>query len=149
MKIVVASDHCGFEMKQKLLPWLKENHEVEDVGCYSEESVDFPDIAQKVCRKIMEEKVERGIMFCSTGVGAAIACNKTNGIRAAVCHDTYIAHQCVEHDNVQVIAIGGQVIGEFLAKDIIETFLRAEFSESAEFRRRVKKLEEMDNKRRK
>ncbi|MDD6041782.1 MAG: RpiB/LacA/LacB family sugar-phosphate isomerase, partial [Clostridia bacterium] len=106
--------------------------------------VDFPDIAQKVCAKVLSGEAERGLMFCGTGVGAAIACNKVAGIRAAVCHDIYSAHQCVEHDNVQIIAMGGQIIGDMVAMDIIRAFLKAEFSTSEEFRRRVDKLEKMD-----
>ena len=92
----------------------------------------------------MNGEAERGIMFCGTGVGAAIACNKTPGIRAAVCHDIYTAHQCVEHDDVQVIALGAQIVGHTVALELIQLFLSAQFSTSEEFRRRVKKLEKMD-----
>lgn len=144
MKIVIGSDHCGYELKMKILPHLKEKHEVIDQGCYSTDMVDFPDIAQKVCDTILSGKAERGIMFCSTGIGAAIACNKISGIRAGVCHDIYSAHQCVEHDNVQVLAIGGDIVGQFVARQLVDVFLDAEFFTDEEFCRRVKKLEMME-----
>lgn len=141
MKIVVASDHCGFELKAKLMPELKKKYEVVDLGCHSTEPVDFPDIAQQICKIILENEGMRGIMFCGTGVGAAIACNRVQGIRATVCHDIYTAHQCVEHDNVQIITMGGQIIGDLVASELIDAFLHAEFSSNEEFRRRVAKLE--------
>lgn len=144
MKIVVGSDHCGYELKAKLLPILQQKHEVIDCGCHSTKPVDFPDIAKEVCENILTGKAERGIMFCGTGVGAAIACNKVKGIRASVCHDIYTAHQCVEHDDVQLIAMGNQIIGSSVAEELIDIFLKAEFSVSEEFRRRVRKLEQMD-----
>ena len=141
MKIVVASDHCGFELKAKLMPELQKKYEVVDLGCHSTEPGDFPDIAQQICKIILENEGMRGIMFCGTGVGAAIACNRVQGIRATVCHDIYTAHQCVEHDNVQIITMGGQIIGDLVASELIDAFLHAEFSSSEEFRRRVAKLE--------
>lgn len=144
MKIVIGSDHCGYELKAKLLPILQQKYEVIDCGCHSANPVDFPDIAKQVCENILTGKAERGIMFCGTGVGAAIACNKVKGIRASVCHDIYTAHQCVEHDDVQVIAMGNQIIGISVAEELIDIFLKAEFSTSEEFRRRVWKLEQMD-----
>lgn len=145
MKIVIGGDHAGYELKQKVLNYLEgTEHEVIHVGSFSPEMVDFPDIAEKVCSAIKEGRADRGIMVCGTGVGAAIACNKYPGIRASVVHDIYTAHQCVEHDNVQVMAIGGQIIGDVVAKELIEIFLRAEFSSSEEFRNRVAKLEKLD-----
>lgn len=144
MKIVVGSDHCGYELKMKLMPYLEESHEVTDFGCYSTDMVDFPDIAQKVCDAILKGEVERGIMFCSTGIGAAIACNKIKGIRAGVCHDIYSAHQCVEHDDVQVLAIGGDIVGYHVARQIVDAYLTAEFSGEEEFRRRLEKLDIME-----
>lgn len=145
MKLVIGGDHAGYALKAKILPVLRDNgHEIEDMGCFDETPVDFPDIAAKVCDKILNGQAERGIMFCGTGVGASIACNKTPGIRAAVCHDIYTAHQCVEHDDVQVIALGAQIIGHTAAIELIELFLNARFSTSEEFRRRVEKLANMD-----
>lgn len=147
MKIVLGSDHCGYELKKILIPRLMEKYEVIDCGCFSTDSVDFPDIAKQVCDKILSNKATRGIMFCGTGVGAAIACNKVKGVRASVCHDVYTAHQCVEHDNVQVIAMGYQIIGHLVAEELIDIFLSAEFCTSEEFQRRVHKLDMMDEER--
>ncbi len=145
MKIAVGSDHAGFKLKMDILSTLKEEgHEIFDVGSYTIDPVDFPDIAKQVCSLILDGEAERGIMFCGTGVGAAIACNKVPGIRASVCHDLYTAHQCVEHDNVQIMTLGGQVVGVSAALELIRLFLGAAFSEGEEFRRRVEKLEVMD-----
>lgn len=148
MKIVIGGDHAGYKLKEQILPFLEEEgHEVIHVGSFTPDMVDFPDIAKKVCEAINTGKADRGIMVCGTGVGAAIACNKCPGIRASVVHDIYTAHQCVEHDNVQVMAIGGQIIGDVVAKELIRLFLNAEFSVSEEFRARVAKLEKMDSQR--
>jgi len=145
MKLVVGSDHAGYALKARILNNIKEmGHVIVDMGCFDETPVDFPDIAQKVCAAILNGEAKRGIMFCGTGVGAAIACNKIPGIRAAVCHDIYSAHQCVEHDDVQVIALGAQIIGHSVALELIERFLSATFSTDEEFRRRVEKLNMMD-----
>jgi len=143
--LAVGSDHAGYALKARILNNIKEmGHEIVDMGCFDETPVDFPDIAQKVCAEILNGKAQRGIMFCGTGVGAAIACNKIPGIRAAVCHDIYSAHQCVEHDDVQVITLGAQIIGHSIALELIERFLGATFSTDEEFRRRVEKLNQMD-----
>ena len=145
MKIAVGGDHAGFPLKSRLLGELRAmGHELIDMGCFDEQPVDFPDIARLVCGAVLRGEAERGIMFCGTGVGAAIACNKIAGIRASVCHDVYTAHQCVEHDNVQIIALGAQIVGHTVAKELIEIFLNAQFSTSEEFRRRVAKLEGLD-----
>ena len=145
MKLVVGSDHAGYALKAKILGEIeKMGHQITDMGSYDENPVDFSDIAQKVCAMILNGEAQRGIMFCGTGVGAAIACNKILGIRAAVCHDIYSAHQCVEHDDVQVITMGAQIIGHSVALELIEKFLSATFSTEEQFRRRVKKLEMMD-----
>lgn len=144
MRIVIGSDHCGYELKKRVLPYLEEQYEVVDCGCHSTDAVDFPDIAALVCKAILSGQAQRGILFCGSGVGAAIACNKVKGIRASVCHDIYSAHQAVEHDDVQVMALGGQIVGEVVARELIETFLHASFSGSEEFVRRVNKLEYMN-----
>jgi ribose 5-phosphate isomerase B len=106
--------------------------------------VDFPDIAKLVCAEITGGRAERGILVCGTGIGATIAGNKVRGIRAALCHDTYSAHQSVEHDDVNLMCIGAWIIGIKLAEENLRAFLGAKFSTSEEFRRRVRKLEEMD-----
>ena len=148
MKIVVGSDHAGFHLKQTLLESLKaKGHEIVDVGSYDPDPVDFPDIATKVADAVLSKKVQRGLMVCGTGVGASIAANKISGIRAAVCHDAHSAHQCVEHDDVNVMCVGAQIVGPWLAADLVDAFLGAEFSTDEDFRRRVAKLEEMDRRR--
>ena len=125
MRLVVGSDHAGFPLKGELLLYLRGlGHEVDDVGSFDPNPVDFPDIARKVA--------------------AAIGANKMKGIRAAVCHDVHSAHQCVEHDDVNVMCIGAQIVGAWLAKDLIAAYLSAQFSTEEEFRRRVAKLAEMD-----
>jgi len=145
MILAVGSDHAGYPLKQALLEKLREKgHTLIDHGSYDPAPVDFPDIARLVCRSVLRGETQRGIMFCGTGVGAAIACNKVPGIRASVCHDLYTAHQCVEHDDVQIIALGAQIIGPTAAEELIDLFLRARFSASPEFRRRVEKLARMD-----
>jgi ribose 5-phosphate isomerase B len=145
MKIVVGSDHAGFPMKAGLLDFLRQRgHAVTDVGSYDPQPVDFPDIARKVAVAITSGEAERGLMVCGTGVGAAIGANKMKGIRAAVCHDVHSAHQCVEHDDVNVMCIGAQIVGPWLAKDLVAAYLDARFSTDEEFRRRVAKLAEMD-----
>jgi len=145
MKLAVGSDHAGYALKVRLLGDIKAlGHEIIDMGSYDEAPVDFPDIAQKVCAAILNGEAQRGIMFCGTGVGAAIACNKIPGIRASVCHDIYSASQCVEHDDVQVMTLGAQVVGHSVALEYIVRFLSAEFSTAEEFRRRVEKLNMMD-----
>jgi len=145
MKLVVGSDHAGFPMKAGILTFLRERgHDVLDVGSFDPAPVDFPDIARKVAAAIVSGEVERGLMICGTRVGAAIGANKMKGIRAAVCHDIHSAHQCVEHDDVNVMCIGAQIVGPWLAKDLIAAYLDAKFSTAEEFRRRVAKLADMD-----
>jgi ribose 5-phosphate isomerase B len=145
MKVVVGSDHAGFAMKRELIPFLQDlGHEIDDVGSYDPDPVDFPDIARKVAAAIVSGRSARGLMVCGTGVGAAIGANKMKGIRAAVCHDIHSAHQCVEHDDVNVMCIGAQIVGPWLARDLIAAYLAAKFSTQEEFRRRVAKLADMD-----
>jgi ribose 5-phosphate isomerase B len=145
MKIVVGGDHAGFSLKQELVPYLRDaGHDVTDVGCHSLDPVDFPDVAKTLCQAVRDGKAERGLMVCGTGVGASIAANKIRGIRAAVCHDVHSAHQSVEHDDVNVMCIGAQIVGPWLARDLIAAYLDAKFSTAEEFRRRVAKLADMD-----
>lgn len=146
MKLAVGGDHCGYRLKGAMVEKLQAlGHEIIDHGTFSDEPVDFPDIAKVVCQSILNGEAERGIMFCGTGVGAAIACNKISGIRASVCHDIHSAHQCVEHDDVQVMCLGEQIIGYVVADELIQSFLKAEFSTDEACRRRVSKLGLMDN----
>lgn len=145
MQIVIGSDHAGFHLKQELANWLRQSgYQVEDIGSHDPEPVDFPDIAYAVCSKVRESNGLRGILVCGTGVGAVIASNKVKGIRAAVCHDVHSAHQAVEHDDVNVMCIGAQIIGPWLARDLIDAFLQAEFVQEADFMRRVEKLSQLE-----
>ncbi|CAN5757885.1 ribose 5-phosphate isomerase B [soil metagenome] len=145
MKLAIGGDHAGFPLKGPIIDRLRSwGHDVTDYGTHSTEPVDFPDIARLVTDQVRKGEVERGILVCGTGVGAAIAGNKTPGIRAAVGHDIYSAHQCVEHDDVNLLCIGAQIIGIKLAEEILQAFLQAEFSTAPEFRRRVQKLHELE-----
>lgn len=142
MKIAIASDHGGFELKTFLFMWLKENNfDVIDLGnlVYDKED-DYPDFANKLAKYIAIGNAERGILICGSGVGASISANKTKGIRASICHDTYSAHQGVEHDNMNVICLGARVIGTDLAKELVSAFLNAKFYNEGRFKRRFDKL---------
>lgn len=148
MRVVIGSDHAGFELKQQLLAHLKEEgHLVIDVGTDSTEPVDYPDYAAAVGRAVVSGEGERGIIVCGSGAGASIAANKITGIRAAVVHDHYTAHQAVEHDDMNVLAIGGRVIGVNTATEIVDTFLGARFSGEERHSRRLRKVVELDRNR--
>lgn len=143
--IGLANDHAGFALKVFVKDLLAEFcDEVIDVGAQSENPVDFPDITARAVQLILDGRVDRVILVCGTGAGACIAANKTPGIRAAVAHDTYVARQAVEHDDVNVLCVGGWIIGPQIAADVIRTFLASEFSTQEQFRRRVEKLAELD-----
>jgi ribose 5-phosphate isomerase B len=145
MRVVIGSDHAGFPLKATIVAFVKSlGHVVEDVGSHDANPVDFPDIAQAVTDRITSGNADRGLLVCGTGVGASIAANKVKGIRAAVCHDIHSAHQSVEHDDVNVMCIGAQIVGAWLAQDLVAAYLSAEFSTSEDFRRRVAKLAAMD-----
>ncbi len=145
MKVALATDHSGFPLKGEVLGILKDLAvEVIDHGSFTPERVDFPDLARKLCATIRGGEAARGIMLCGTGIGAAIAANKFPGIRACVCHDVHSAHQGVEHDDMNVLCLGGKIIGPWLARDLIRAFLGATFSTEEYFRRRLVKLEEME-----
>jgi ribose 5-phosphate isomerase B len=145
MHVVIGSDHAGFALKQPLMAHLRQRgHDVTDVGSFDAGTVDFPDIAAALTGKILTGAAERGIMVCGTGVGASIAANKVRGIRAAVLHDWHCAHQAVEHDDVNVMCIGAQIVGAWLALDLVDAYLAARFSDDPDFRRRVAKLHAME-----
>jgi ribose 5-phosphate isomerase B len=145
MKIVIGSDHAGYSLKASVVQGIeKAGHEVIDVGSYDEKPIDFPDVASKLTDAILSRRADRGLMVCGTGVGAAIAANKVRGIRAAVCHDVHSAHQCVEHDDVNVMCIGAQIIGPWLARDLVRAFLDARFDATEDHTRRIQKLESLD-----
>ena len=128
MRIAIGADHGGYALKEDLLVYLREEgFEVQDFGTDSPDSVDFPEITEKVGRSIQNGKSERGILVCGSGVGVCIAANKMTGIYASVCHDVYSAGQGVEHDGMNVLCLGGRVIGPELARKLVSTFLSAEF----------------------
>ena len=145
MRIVVGSDHAGFALKGPIVRALTDwGHTVEDVGGYTAEEVDFPDIAQRLCGAILAGEAERGVMVCGTGIGACMAANKVPGIRAALCHDVHSAHQCVEHDHANVCCLGAQIVGEWLALDLLRAYLDAKPSMEEHYLRRLAKLAEME-----
>lgn len=145
MKIIIGSDHAGYPLKAEIIAHIESlGHQVADVGCHSTDPVDFPDVATALTDRLLDGQAKRELMVCGTGVGAAIAANKRPGIRAAVGHNVHLAHQCVEHDDVNVLCIGAQIVGPWLAKDLVTAYPEAELSTSEEFRRRVAKLDDMD-----
>jgi ribose 5-phosphate isomerase B len=142
--IVIGSDHAGFPLKESIKAFLKEDHRVIDVGTYSEASVDYPDFAEKVGEAILEGRAPRGILICGSGVGASVAANKMKGIRAGLCHDTYSAHQGVEHDDMNVLVLGARVIGTALAHDLVMSYLGGKFTREARHMRRLAKVAAME-----
>ncbi|MDP2624502.1 MAG: ribose 5-phosphate isomerase B [Actinomycetota bacterium] len=141
MHIAIASDHAGYELKEHLAKAVAgAGHAVTDLGTHSTEPVDYPDYAAAVARAVVTGRVERGIVVCGSGAGAAIAANKVRGIRAAVAHDTYTAHQCVEHDDANVLSLGSRVLGEQLAEELVRAFLEARFSGGERHVRRLAKI---------
>ncbi len=147
MKIVIGSDHAGFALKVAMGEMLtKLGHEVLDVGAYDDKPSDYPDFAEKVGRAVLDGKVERGILICGSGVGASVAANKLPGIRAGMCHDTYSAHQGVEHDDINVLVLGSRVIGVALAQDLVKAFLGAKFTNEERHVRRLAKVKALEDK---
>ena len=146
MRVAIGSDHAGYEMKQHLIERLRQaDYDVTDVGTHSTESVDFPDSAAAVGTAVLEHQVDRGIVVCGTGVGAAIAANKLKGIRAAQATDTYTANQAVEHNDANVLALGGQIVGDLLAWEMVDAFLKAEFAGEERQVRRVQKIAQLES----
>lgn len=140
MRIAVACDHAGLILKAPIIQVLKDNYiEVIDLGTNSEESVDYPDFAEKLGQSVVYGQADRGILICGSGVGASIAANKIKGIYAGLCHDTYSASQGVEHDDMNVLCLGARIIGEEVAKGCVKAFISANFSTDPRHRRRVGK----------
>ena len=141
MRIAIGSDHAGFALKGTLVEVLRGGgHEVVDVGTNSTAAVDYPEYAVAVAVAVRSRDVDRGVMICGSGVGASVAANKVPGVRAAICHDTYSAHQGVEHDDMNVLVLGGRIVGPALAAEVLEAFLGARFSTEERHRRRVGKI---------
>ena len=143
MKLVISSDHAGFNLKEEVRAYLtKAGHEMVDLGAFTcDPQDDYPDFAERVGEAIEAEEAPRGILICGSGVGVSIAANKIPGIRAAMCHDTYSAHQGVEHDDMNVIVLGARIIGTSLAYELVDAFIRAKFISNEErFTRRFRKV---------
>jgi ribose 5-phosphate isomerase B len=146
MKIALGSDHAGFEMKSFLAEVIrKAGHEVHDAGAFNEEPSDYPDFARKVAELVASRRAERGVLVCGSGVGASIAANKVPRVRAALCHDTYSAHQGVEHDDLNVLCLGARIIGSELAKELVQAFLSARFSREERHARRLGKIKAIES----
>jgi ribose 5-phosphate isomerase B len=145
MRIVLGADHAGAALKDGLADELRAaGHEVADVGSWGSEPVDYPDYAAMVGHAIRDGQAERGILICGSGVGASVAANKLKGIRAGLCHDTYSAHQGVEHDDMNVLVLGARVIGVELARELVTTFLAARFSGAPRHVRRLDKVRRLE-----
>ena len=142
MRIAVGADHAGYPMKAPILESLEaQGHVVVDVGAHTlEPADDYPDFAFALARMVAAAEVERGVLVCGSGVGASVAANKVRGVRASVCHDTYSAHQGVEHDDMNVLCLGARIVGEELAKDLAAAFVSARFNDEERHRRRLDKV---------
>jgi ribose 5-phosphate isomerase B len=142
MKLAIGADHAGYALKEEVRAYLEKlDHEVIDLGAYNAEPSDYPDFAEAVGRALMAGRAERGILICGSGVGVNVAANKMPGIRACMCHDTYSAHQGVEHDNMNLLVLGARIIGPALAFDLVASFLHATFQKQEErFVRRLNKV---------
>ncbi len=147
MRVTIGADHAGFSYKGLIIISMREQgYEVIDAGTYSEEPTDYPDHAADVATSILNNEGDRGILICGSAVGVSIAANKFKGIRAGVCHDTYSAHQSVEHDDVNILCLGERVIGIELAKDIVFAFLNARFTNAPRHKKRLEKIFAIENK---
>ncbi len=146
MRLVTAADHAGFPLKEEVRGYLERlGHEVLDLGAYNTEPSDYPDFAEAVGKALEAGRAERGILICGSGVGVCVAANKMPGIRACMCHDTYSAHQGVEHDDMNVLVLGARIVGAALAFDIVSIFLQAKFqSQEERFVRRLNKVKAIE-----
>src|ERR1700745_3730167 len=144
-RIALGSDHAGFSLKGDIATYIKGlGYEILDLGPHNAEPVDFPDYAEAVGHRILTGEHMRGVLICGRGVGVSVAANKIPGIRAALCHDIYSAHQSVEHDDVNVLALGAQVVGPAVAHELVKAFLEASFSGKENHRRRVEKIKALE-----
>lgn len=146
MRVAVGSDHAGFEMKQSVVAHIQSlGHMVLDVGTDSPAPADYPDFAEAVGKAVIDKEADRGVMICGSGVGAVVAVNKIPGIRGAVCHDCYSAHQGVEHDNMNVLVLGSRVIANQMAHELVSLFLNAKFSNDERHLRRLAKIDKLES----
>ena len=147
MRVVIGSDHAGFELKSDLAAYLQEQgHDVLDVGTDGPAPVDYPDFAEAVGSAVLARRAERGVLLCGSGVGAAVAANKLPGIRAGLCHDTYAAHQGVEHDDMNVLVLGGLIVGRELARELVRVYLAASYAGGERHQRRLDKIGALERK---
>ena len=146
MRVAVAFDHRGVKLRASVADAVRAaGHDLMDLGVDTPEPpVDYPDVARKLGESVLSGEAERGVLVCGSGVGACVAANKLRGIRAGICHDVYSAHQGVEHDNMNVLCLGSEVVGPALTADLVAAFLRAEFDGGERYRRRLEKIEEME-----
>lgn len=147
MKIAIACDHGGFPLKDEIAELVRSlGHEVADLGAHQfDPHDDYPDFARYVGQAIQHRQAQRGILICGSGVGSCVAANKLKGVRAGLCHDTYSAAQCVEHDDVNVLCLGGRVVGAALARELVRAFVSAEFSAEERHARRLEKVQAIES----
>ncbi|HEY7676033.1 MAG TPA: ribose 5-phosphate isomerase B [Candidatus Methylomirabilis sp.] len=146
MRIAIGADHAGFDLKQQIAAELRGvGYEVLDLGTHSTDPVDYPDFAEAVGAALREARADRGIVICGSGVGASVAANKIPGIRAGLCHDTYSAHQGVEHDDMNVLVMGARVIGPALARELVRAYLDARFTGEERHRKRLAKIQALES----
>ena len=146
MRIAVAADHAGFELKNEIAGQLRAaGHEVSDLGAHAYDAADdYPDFAAAIARAVANGEAERGVLICGSGVGASIAAHKIRGVRSSVCHDTYSAHQGVEHDDMNILVLGSRVIGVALARELVGAFLQANFTGEERHSRRLEKVRALE-----
>ena len=147
MRISVAADHNGYELKNEISEILKRyGHDVIDIGPHSLDPLDdYPDFAKPLAQSVSSGETDRGIMVCGSGVGASVAANKVKGVRAAVCHDIYSAHQGVEHDNMNILCLGSRIVGTEVVRELVSAFISAEYTNEERHARRLNKVIEMEN----
>jgi RpiB/LacA/LacB family sugar-phosphate isomerase len=147
MRVVIGSDHAGFQLKNEMGALLTSlGHEVLDVGAYNDNPSDYPDFAELVGKAVMDGRAERGLLICGSGVGASVAANKIRGIRAGMVADTYSAHQGVEHDNINVLVLGSRVTGEKVAEEMVRAYMGAKFTNEERHVRRLAKVQALEDK---
>ena len=147
MRVAIACDHAGLPIKSAVIEAVKnEGHDPVDLGTSTEARVDYPDFAERAGMAIINKEADRGILICGSGIGMCITANKMKGVYAGICHDTYSAHQSVEHDQMNVLCLGGQIIGPELAKELVVTFLRANVWESERHQNRINKYKKIEAK---
>src|SRR6267143_5816416 len=145
MRIVIGSDHAGFPLKEDLSSYIRElGHQLVDVGTHGTEPVDYPDYAEALGQTLIDGRAERGVLVCGSGVGASVAANKLPGIRAGFCNDTYSAHQGVEQDDMNVLVLGGHVIGPELARELVTAYLEATFKKEMRHQRQLQKVYDLE-----